>query len=243
MVLLMELRVDIQEFEGPLDLLLQMIRKNKIAIENIPIHEITASYLQFIEDNRQKMKDTMGDFLVMAAELIYIKSRVLLPVLEEEEEEDPREDLMRRLLAYESFQRVSTQLKDLEHAHYERLVKPRSEIIFSEKAPIAISQQIELLCEAFYTLVENREERLRQKNTIDHFIEEEDYDVDECMDAILFQLNEGSKPLRHLLNNGTLPELIAFFLAALELIKQERINLALQDKEIYLSINERSAYA
>jgi len=104
-------------FEGPLDLLLHLIRENKIDIYDIPIALITHQYLEYIEMMRELNLDIAGDFLLMAATLIHIKSRMLLPVDEEapeDEIEDPRFELVQRLLEYQAFKEASFALKEME---------------------------------------------------------------------------------------------------------------------------------
>ena len=109
-------RVKIEVFEGPMDLLLHLIRKHELDIYDIPIALITQQYLAYIEAMKQLNIEVAGEFLVMAAELMHIKSRMLLPKpeLEEEEEEgpDPREELVRRLLEYQKFKEAAEQLRE-----------------------------------------------------------------------------------------------------------------------------------
>lgn len=104
-------RVQIEEFEGPLDLLLHLIKKNELDIYNIPIAAITKQYLEYMEIMKELNLDIAGEFLVMAATLLQIKSRMLLPVQQEEdgeaEVEDPRAELVRRLLEYQRYRDAS----------------------------------------------------------------------------------------------------------------------------------------
>ena len=94
----------LDSFEGPLDLLLHLISKNKVSIYDIPIVEITSQYLEAIEGIEESQLENTSEFLVMAAQLLYIKSKMLLPKNEEaEDEEDPRDDLARRLAEYQSY--------------------------------------------------------------------------------------------------------------------------------------------
>src|SRR5690554_5085455 len=110
----MSIPVKLEAFEGPLDLLLHLIDKNKINIYDIPIVEITEQYLEYIKQMESKNLEIMSEFLVMAATLINIKSRMLLPskVEEDEEEIDPRQELVERLLQYKMFKYMAEQLKD-----------------------------------------------------------------------------------------------------------------------------------
>ena len=103
----MELTVKLQVFEGPLDLLLHLLEKNKVNIYDIPIVEITNQYMEYIAEMKRNDLNVMSEFLVMAATLIDIKSRMLLPKKEsekeEEEEEDPRAELVQQLLEYKMY--------------------------------------------------------------------------------------------------------------------------------------------
>lgn len=114
----MSYKVKLEIFEGPLDLLLYLIKKNEIDIYDIPIAAITEQYLEYLELMRMLDLNIAGEFLVMAATLIHIKSKMLLPPEEKEilpeEEEDPREELVRRLLEYKKFKEVAGVLQDLE---------------------------------------------------------------------------------------------------------------------------------
>lgn len=106
--------VNIEEFEGPLDLLLHLIKKNEVDIYNIPIAAITKQYLEYLELLKELNLDVAGEFLVMAATLLQIKSRMLLPLNPEDEEseeiEDPRAELVRRLLEYQRYREAATTL-------------------------------------------------------------------------------------------------------------------------------------
>ncbi len=110
----MPLEVRLRVFEGPLDLLLYLIEKNKVDIYDIPIVDITAQYMDYIAEMQREDMDVMSEFLVMAATLIDIKCRMLLPkeVNEEGEEEDPRTELVEKLLEYKMYKYMSYELKD-----------------------------------------------------------------------------------------------------------------------------------
>ena len=110
----MELNVKLQVFEGPLDLLLHLIDKNKVNIYDIPIVEITAQYMEYIAEMKRRDLDVLSEFLVMAATLIDIKSRMLLPSNpdSEEEEEDPRAELVQQLLEYKMYKCMAYELRD-----------------------------------------------------------------------------------------------------------------------------------
>lgn len=110
----MAISVKLQAFEGPLDLLLHLIEKNKINIYDIPIVEITEQYMEYIKQMKEHDLNVVSEFLVMAAWLLEIKSKMLLPkeVNDEGEEEDPREELVRQLLEYKMYKFMASELKE-----------------------------------------------------------------------------------------------------------------------------------
>ena len=112
----MGIPVKLEVFEGPLDLLLHLIEKNKVDIYDIPIVEITNQYMEYIRGMQHEDLNVMSEFLVMAATLLDIKCRMLLPkeVTEEGEEEDPRQELVEQLLQYKMYKYMAFELKDRE---------------------------------------------------------------------------------------------------------------------------------
>lgn len=112
-------RFDVDLFEGPLDLLLHLIKKNEVDIANIPVASITEQYLGYLDLMRELNLDVAGEFLVMAATLMLVKSRTLLPAPEGEdgEEEDPRADLVRQLLEYSRYRDAAAELSDRPRLH------------------------------------------------------------------------------------------------------------------------------
>ena len=112
----MGIPVKLQVFEGPLDLLLHLIDKNKIDIYDIPIVEITNQYMDYIKAMEREDLNVMSEFLVMAATLLDIKCKMLLPkeVTEDGEEEDPRQELVEQLLQYKMYKYMSYELRDRE---------------------------------------------------------------------------------------------------------------------------------
>ncbi len=110
----MDMTVKLQVFEGPLDLLLHLLEKNKVNIYDIPIVEITGQYMEYIAEMKRQDLNVVSEFLVMAATLIDIKSRVLLPAKgqEKEEEEDPRAELVQQLLEYKMYKCMAYELRD-----------------------------------------------------------------------------------------------------------------------------------
>lgn len=131
-------QVRIENFEGPLDLLLHLIKKNEINIYDIPVAMITQQYLEYLEAMEELNLNVAGDFLVMAATLLQIKSKMLLPVDEtaddEEDGPDPREELVRRLLEYKAYKEAARQLDDQE--------KMWREIFWREQA-FSVEEEVE----------------------------------------------------------------------------------------------------
>ena len=138
----MGIPVKLQVFEGPLDLLLHLIDKNKIDIYDIPIAEITEQYLDYIKQMQEQDLDVMSEFLVMAATLLDIKSKMLLPkqVDEEGEEIDPRAELVEKLLEYKMYKYISYDLKDramdAEHTLFKKSTVPKEILEFEEPVDV-----------------------------------------------------------------------------------------------------------
>lgn len=112
----MKMEFKINDFEGPLDLLLHLIKENKMDIFNIEIEKITRQYVNYIELQKSLNLDVASEYLVLAAELIEIKSKMLLPnpKIEDEEEEDPRDDLVKRLVEYQAYKDITKVLEERE---------------------------------------------------------------------------------------------------------------------------------
>src|SRR4030065_983331 len=212
-------------FEGPLDLLLYLIKKNEIDIYNIPVALITEQYLQYLKMIKSLNLDLAGEYLVMASSLIHIKSRMLLPEPEEpeEEEEDPRAELVRQLLEYKAFKEAAENLSQrpiLERDVFTRAAFSPEEI---EKAPPGEDELIEVsifeLIEAFHKLVS----RIDKKELME--IDLEKLSVTDIINDILERLsNEKNLTFEELLGEGKERwRIIYTFLALLELIKLKMV--------------------
>lgn len=156
----MEYSVLLPTFDGPLDLLLHLIKQSNINICDIEIEEITKQYLTYIQKMEEMNLDIASEYLVMAAELIEMKSKVLLPVEEEEpEEEDPREQLIQRLLEYEQYKESTEAFKKLEEMRKEVLTKEPSDLLDYKDTDTQVDYGITLdnLLEAFAKFLENKE--------------------------------------------------------------------------------------
>ncbi|HHX17066.1 MAG TPA: segregation/condensation protein A [Mollicutes bacterium] len=158
----MEYKVKIDEFEGPLDLLLHLIKESNIDIWEIKISEITEQYLGYIRAMEELNLSIASEYLVMAAELIEIKSRSLLPTYsdenEDEYEEDPRENLIRRLIEYKHYKEITSTFKDLEQERSEIYTKVPSNIDeYKEKTTYTSTQPISILLDAYNKMLERME--------------------------------------------------------------------------------------
>ena len=163
--ILPEYPVKLANFEGPLDLLLHLIKKHEVDIYDIPIVLITKQYLEYLDLMQELNLDVAGEFLVMAATLIHIKSRMLVPRLEseaeEEAEEDPRDALMRRLLEHQKFKAAAELLKECETVRSAQW--PRADERLTEMAGEPFERDLEVdlfsLLQAFQAVLVRSRER------------------------------------------------------------------------------------
>lgn len=161
----MEFRVD--GFEGPLDLLLHLIKENKMDIFDIEINLITEQYLKYI-NNLEKVNLEISEYLVLASELIEIKAKMLLPKKKQEmeiEEEDPREELVNKLLEYQAYKEISKDLKEKEELRSEIYTKaPEKYSNYQEEETTFEGGSVDLLIDAFKKFLIRKEEE-RPLNT------------------------------------------------------------------------------
>jgi segregation and condensation protein A len=226
-----KLKLDI--FEGPLDLLLYLIKRNDIDISDIPITEITAQYMEYIEVMKMLDLDIIGDFLVMAATLMQIKSRMLLPPDPNEEgeemEEDPRDELVRRLQEYKRFKEIAEALKEKEMRRRDYFARAVDEEAKQQLLEDAKEIQIEA---SLFDLINALSDALNKvPEEVIHKIITEEYTVDQKIHDILHcLLNESRVSLKRLFEQSkTKLEMIVIFLAILELIRLKEIK-AVQKK-------------
>ncbi len=230
-------RVSLDVYDGPLDLLLFLIRRDEIDIHNIPIAKITEQYVRYVEVLQQMDPESAGAFLVLATSLMEIKSRLMLPKPPPEEQEedldDPRLELVRQLLEYKKY-------KDSAHELAERAERQALQYPRRPAAPPRDAEEIELdhvelwdLVDAFSRLLE----QTGRKSTV-HRIEVDDTPIalhaDDIVDAL--ERNASSMPFADVFSGRGRSEMIGLFLALLELVRQARVR-AVQDgpgRPIYL---------
>ena len=172
-------------FEGPLDLLLTLIQKNKVSIYDIPIVEITAQYLEAIDGIEEANLDNTSEFLVMASNLLYIKSKMLLPKNEEEEdEEDPREELARRLAEYQQFKEASKELRKSEFTTKEMVFREPEKIKFP-MPEYDITHDAKELIDAFNNIFQRRLRKAKpEKRAFSKIVGREKVSVDDMVEKI-----------------------------------------------------------
>ena len=220
----MSTRVQLEIFEGPLDLLLHLIKKNEVSITDIPIATITEQYLATLEVMQTLDLDVAGEFLVMAATLIHIKSRMLLPVTDDEEDEeegtDPRAELVRRLLEYQRFKDAAGELEQREILTRDVFVRSASPLEEVEPPGFREVSLFELL-----TALRRVIERLPKDSV--HEVTLEKITVREKMTLLLDILRADGKVLFESLfaDVKTRMEVIVTFLAMLELVKVRAIRI------------------
>lgn len=229
------LEVYLESFEGPLDLLLYLIRKHNLDILDIPMAELTRQYMHYVEKMKAIKLELAADYLLMSAMLIEIKSRMLLPKPTEiEAEDDPRAELVKRLMEYEAIKLAAQQL--------DTMPKVGEEITIAQAyyQPIVITKPPEVsvddLLEAWRNVLK------RAKLTTHHQIGRSELSVREHMSSILRHLKSVGMcefSQLFLVNNECLPKLVVHFLAILELAKEGLIRITQQAafSPIYLQAN------
>jgi len=229
--------VKLTVFEGPLELLLHLLKKNKVSIYEIPIVSITKQYFEYMETLKEYDIEYSSEFVVMAAELLYIKSKMLLPKREEAEEEDPRADLARRLAEYQKMKIISEILKEKEFADYYSFYK-RPEPL-PKLAPDYSDQQFELdkLWNAFLSVLDKKEQKAPpSKKNFGGIVGRETVSVKSRADYIKDKLCKNKKITFSSLFEDiqSRPSVIATFLALLEMIKLEIIRASDVDGALYI---------
>lgn len=234
---IMAIPVKLEVFEGPLDLLLHLIDKNKIDIYDIPIVEITAQYLDYIRQMEKDDMNVMSEFLVMAATLIDIKCRMLLPkeVNEEGEEEDPRTELVQKLLEYKMYKFMSFELRDRQVDAERNLYRAQKlpEEVAAYRQPVDYEELIgdmtlNKLHELFKFIVRKQEDKIDPIRSRYGNIEKEEVDMEaKALYVEAYAREHRSFSFRRLLEKqSSKMELIVTFLIILELMKIGKISIS-----------------
>ena len=247
----MGISVKLEAFEGPLDLLLHLIDKNKINIYDIPIVMITDQYMEYISAMESKDMDIMSEFLVMAATLLNIKSRMLLPREEEvaEEDEDPRKELVERLLEYKMYKYMSFELKDrqldAERFYYKKSTLPPE--VMAYQPPVDMDQLLEginlgKLHEIFKATLKRQEDKIDPIRSQFGKIEKDEINMDEKLAFIQNYIRSHRQfSFRKLLEKSyNKMEIVITFLTILELMKVGQITISQESlfDDIVITSNE-----
>jgi segregation and condensation protein A len=231
-------KIKLEIFEGPMDLLMHLIEKSQIDIYDIPIAAVTEQYLGYLKALEEFNIDVASEFLLMAATLLQIKSRMLLPrppkVIESAEEEDPRQELVDRLLEYRRFKDISaimeSILKQREH-FFTRLPEE-----FPIKIPLPMGLNINDLVVAFAAVLESSIDDYELVSREEFSVQDKMYDIIH----LLYKYKGKIEFSQTLIRKGTKSEVIAAFLALLELVKLQRVIISQQERfsEIHITLKE-----
>ena len=247
----MELEVKLQVFEGPLDLLLHLIEKNKVDIYDIPIVEITEQYLEYVEKMPKDDLDLASEFLLMAATLIDIKSKMLLPkeVDENGEEIDPRAELVEKLIEYKMYKYAAVELKDMQLYAGKSLFKEPTvpKEVQKYEPPVDLDKlldgvSLKQLNDIFQMVLKRQVDKIDPVRSKFGKIEMEEVSLPEKIDFVVNAVKKKKRcSFKQLLEKQhTKMEVIVSFLAVLELIKVGQIEVH-QDNifdDIYIDSKE-----
>ncbi len=229
MTITTDYEVKLEIFQGPLDLLLHLIRKNEVDIFDIPISTIADQYLEYLDMMKALNINVAGDFLVMASTLLHIKSKLLLPQLEEDEEEDPRVEITRPLLEYLRLKEMAGELLErelLDRDVFARRLSPDYTVQLESEEPLLDVNLFQLM-DAFKRILEERLPGVPLR------VEVEKWSLKDKTTYVLERLkNEGSIYFRDLFSEDrTISEFIVTFLALLELVNVGMIRVFQPDPE------------
>ena len=242
----MELEFKLEKFEGPLDLLLHLIDKNKVDIYDIPIAEITDQYMEYVRQMEEEDMDVMSEFLVMAATLLDIKCRMLLPkeVNEEGEEEDPRAELVQKLLEYKMYKYMSSELRELSAAADQQLYRKKSlpKEVRDYLPPINYEELIgdttlAKLNDIYQDILKRQKYRVDPVRSQFGKIEKEEVDLTakELYIKAYLNMHRDTDFRRLLEEQGSKTEVIVTFLVVLELMKTG--NVEIEQEELFGDIH------
>lgn len=232
----MALSVKIESFEGPLDLLLHLIDVNKFNIFDIPIVEITAQYMEYVQTMKTQDLNIMSEFLVMAATLLEIKAKMLLPVEVNEagEEIDPREELVQKLLEYKMYKYMSLELRERLSMSGKAMYKPPTipEEVAAYETPVDLEELVGNLTlmqlnQIFRSLMRRQTEKIDPIRSKFGRIEQEEVSLDEKMVSVRAYAAENQRFRFSDLMKGqnSRIQMIVTFLAILELMKTGELSV------------------
>jgi segregation and condensation protein A len=239
------LNVHLESYEGPLDLLLDLIRRQQIDIKDIPIATITSQYLEYMEKARELDIDLGAEFVYMAATLIHIKSKMLLPVDPELEkiapEEDPRRELVDRLLEHERFKNAAQMLQQKRLIEENVWSNPQISHYLAEEEDPGLAVTLFDLVKAFGEILD------RAKNRPVYEVTEDDLSVPEMIVRLSSLLRHGAPgealPILALFERQrSVRAMISMFLAVLELVRRQAVALVQTEAFGEIALRKRSHF-
>lgn len=234
----METNFIINDFEGPLDLLLHLIKTSKMDIYDIKIEEITSQYVDFINKQKKLNLTVASEYLVMASELLEIKSKMLLPKTEEEEEEDPREELVNRLVEYQKYKDMINSFKELERDRKEVFTK--EPINFNELSDSHIENDGSINLEDLINAISKFLERKELEKPISTKITTKEISVQDRTRDIRNILNKKKKvSFFDLFEIKTREYVVVTFLSILEMAKFGEIEIIQENNFNNIMINKK----
>ena len=234
----METNFVINDFEGPLDLLLHLIKTSKMSIYDIKIVEITKQYIDFINRMKNLNLTVASEYLVMASELIEIKSKMLLPKPEILEEEDPREDLVNRLIEYQKYKDMIDSFRELESKRKE--IYTREPINFNELADVRMDNDGSITVEDLVNALNKFLVRKEKEKPISTKITKREITVSERTRDIRNILNKKKKvSFFELFEVKTKEYVVVTFLSILEMCKLGEINITQENNFNNIMINKK----
>ena len=222
-----EYRVSLSQFEGPLDLLLHLIEKAEVNIEDIFVSEITAQYLAYMDDLSDLDMDRASAFLTVAAQLLLIKSRSLLPrpPAEDTEEEDPKEALLRQLREYKAFKEASEKLSERFEETKKAFTRLPEDVVLPPQKFELKNATLDQLYSAFWDIL-HREDEPEEKEETTHRVRPDTFTVRERVTHLRAKLKEGRVRFADLFTDtSTRMEKVVTFMALLEMLARGEVHI------------------
>ncbi|MDU2545336.1 MAG: segregation/condensation protein A [Finegoldia magna] len=217
----MSLIIETEEFNGPMDLLLNLVEKEKIDIENVDLAKITNKFIEEVENLKNHSTKDLTDFIYLASTLLYIKSKKLLPKNDFDEDDQIDEDLIKqRLIEYKKFKEISKQLIELENISSKHFRKIQEDLsAYQSEKENLIVPDVNLLSETLLEILNREDNRIVIEET--EIIEAEEYKIEDCIEDILWKVEKNrTYTFSYFLSKKTnRNEVISVFLALLELLK------------------------
>lgn len=217
----MSLIIETEEFNGPMDLLLNLVEKEKIDIENVDLAKITNKFIEEVENLKNHSTKDLTDFIYLASTLLYIKSKKLLPKNDFDEDDQIDEDLIKqRLIEYKKFKEISRQLIELESISSKHFRKIQEDLsAYQSEKENLIVPDVNLLSETLLEILNRKDNRIVIEET--EIIEAEEYKIEDCIEDILWKVEKNrTYSFSFFLSQKTnRNEVISIFLALLELLK------------------------